>query len=86
MKIAGHFAFNSTMTRLRALFYFPSMSSQVQQYLAHCEECLHKKSGVDDKSYQYANTERGYLSQSCLPWNTHRNLHRFGKTVYIFDV
>ena len=52
MKTAGHFAPNSTMTRLRALFYFPSMSSQVQQYLAHCEECLHKKRGLDDKRYQ----------------------------------
>ena len=65
MKIAGHFALNSTMTRLRALFYFPCMALQVQQYLVHCEECLHKKRGVDDKSYQYASTERGSLNQSC---------------------
>ena len=26
MKTAGHFALNSAMTRLRALFYFPFMS------------------------------------------------------------
>ena len=65
MKAAGHFALNSTMTRLRALFYFPGITAQVQHYLAECEECLHTKRGNNDKKFKYTSTEKGYLNQSC---------------------
>ena len=65
MKAAGHFALNSTMTRLRALFYFLGVTAQVQQYLAECVECPHKKRGNNDKKYKYASTEKGYINQSC---------------------
>lgn len=39
----GHFGFDKTLDRIRALYWFPKMRSFVRKYVSACLECAHHK-------------------------------------------
>lgn len=51
-KIAGHFGRNKTTERLRALFYWPKLDEETEEYVRGCDTCerdkasRHKKYGL----------------------------------------
>ena len=54
VKAAGHFALSNTITLLRALFYFPGMTTQTQHYLANVRNVYTNRGGsmINDLSTQ----------------------------------